>query len=31
MGFEGVDSDILQFLQISEKNCKFIADLWQSL
>jgi hypothetical protein len=31
MGFEGVDSEILQFLEISEWNYKFITDIWQSL
>jgi hypothetical protein len=31
MGFEGVDAKILQFLQTSEWNYKFIVDIWQSL
>jgi hypothetical protein len=31
MGFEGVDPEIWQFLQISELNYKFIVDIWQSL
>jgi hypothetical protein len=31
MGLEGVDREIWQFLQISEWNYKFIADILQSL
>jgi hypothetical protein len=31
MGFEGVDPEICQFLQISEWKYKFIADIWQCL
>jgi hypothetical protein len=31
MGFEGVDAEIRHFLQISEWNYKFMADIWQNL
>jgi hypothetical protein len=31
MGFEGVDPEIGQFWKISERNYKFISDIWQSL
>jgi hypothetical protein len=31
MGFEGVDPEIWQFLQISKRNNKIIVDIWQSL
>jgi hypothetical protein len=31
MGFEGVDPEIWQFLQMSKMYYKFIADIWQSL
>jgi hypothetical protein len=31
MGFEELDQETWQFLQISEWNFKFIADIWQSL
>jgi hypothetical protein len=30
MGFEGVDPEIWQFLQISEWNYKFFADIWET-
>jgi hypothetical protein len=30
MGFEGVDPEIGQFLQISNMNYKSFADIWET-